>query len=438
MVVRLEARGRPLGTLTLARSDPDRPFGEEDLKLMEDLASRASSALINARLYRDIQEDDRRKNEFLAMLAHELRNPLAPIRNAVEILRRVGREGGDLGWANDVIARQVEQMVRMVDDLLDVSRITGGKIQLRMERVDAASIISQAVETSRPLIESRRHSLRVDLPPEPIWVEADRARLAQVLSNVLNNAAKYTGDGGRIDLTAAREGGDAIFRVRDTGIGIPPSMLSRIFDLFTQVDRSLDRSEGGLGIGLTLSRRLMEMHGGAVEARSEGPGRGSEFLLRLPAVHGPESRSEPAAGSNGASADAAEPSRRSRVLIVDDNVDSARSLARLLRLSGHEVETAGDGPGALDQIVTLNPNVVLLDIGLPGMDGFEVARRIRSLPESGNMVLVALTGYGRQEDRNRSRESGFDHHLVKPVELDVLFSLLDANGVDCLEHQKKA
>jgi signal transduction histidine kinase/DNA-binding response OmpR family regulator len=434
MVLPLEARGRVMGTLALngGTSGP-RPVAD-DRRLAEDLAGRAAIAIDNARLYRDIQEDDRRKNEFLAMLAHELRNPLAPIRNAVKILQQIGADEGDLGWACGVISRQVEQMVRLVDDLLDISRITGGKIQLHKETLDVATAVSYAVETSRPLVEARNQTLSVEMPREPIWVQADKARLSQVLANVLNNAAKYTGDGGRIDLAVGRDGDDVVFRVRDTGIGIPADMLTKVFDLFTQVDRSLDRAEGGLGIGLTLVRRLMEKHGGSVQARSEGPGRGSEFLLRMPALPaaGPcvGAPPSPSAGSEGRNGDLGPPGghqrpSRSRILIVDDNTDAARSLARLVRLAGHDVVTADDGPGALAKIGEFNPEFILLDIGLPGMDGYEVARNIRARPDSGGTVLIALTGYGREEDRNRSRESGFDHHFVKPVELDALFALFD-------------
>jgi signal transduction histidine kinase/DNA-binding response OmpR family regulator len=423
MILPLEARGRVLGALTLATGPSDRQFGAGDLSLAEDLAGRAAIAIDNARLYRDIQEDDRRKNEFLAMLAHELRNPLAPIRNSVKILQESGIEDAELGWASDVIARQVEQMVRLVDDLLDISRITGGKIQLRMEPVDVAQIVSLALETSRPLIESRNHALTVELPNEPVWVKADQARFSQVLSNVLNNAAKYTADGGQILLTVGCEGEEAVFRVRDTGIGIPSEMLSEVFDLFTQVDRSLDRSQGGLGIGLTLVRRLVDLHGGVVQALSEGPGRGSEFILRIPAI----AEVKPESGEP-LRRDLRERSSPCRILIVDDNADSAKSLARLLQLSGHEVSMAHDGPAALHQFEVNEPAFVLLDIGLPGMDGYEVARSIRERPDSGRIVLVALTGYGREEDRRKSREAGFDHHLVKPVEFETVLSLLESHG----------
>jgi signal transduction histidine kinase/DNA-binding response OmpR family regulator len=445
MVIPLEARGGALGAIALATGPSGRSFGVKDLKLAEDLASRAAIAIINARLYRNIQEDDRRKNEFLAMLAHELRNPLAPIRNAVEILRQLNRGEGELGWASDVIGRQVEQMVRLVDDLLDISRITGGKIQLRKEPSLVAPVVSSAIETSRPLIEGRNQTLEVSLPAEPLWVEADRARLGQVLANLLNNAAKYTGDGGRIGIDVRREGPDAVFRVSDTGVGIPPEMISRVFDLFTQVDRSLDRSEGGLGIGLTLVRRLIEMHGGSVQARSDGPGLGSEFILRLPALESPAllngvhipALADPIGRAMSAADDGRVGPSPLRIMIVDDNEDSARSLARLLRFAGHEVDTAGDGPSALEQIEANPPDVVLLDIGLPGMDGYEVARTLRTRPGPCPRLVVALTGYGRDEDRARSRDAGFDRHFVKPVELESLLSLLDSHRTAIHENRNE-
>ena len=277
------------------------------------------------------------------------------------------------------------------------------------------------METSRPLIESKGLDLTTELPADPVWVEADRARLSQVLSNVLNNAAKYTAEGGRISLAVGSEAQEAIFRVRDTGVGIPAEMLPKVFDLFTQVDRSLDRSQGGLGIGLTLVRRLMELHGGSVQALSEGPGLGSEFVLRMPSIA--RVAAGAGAGDRAPSPDR-EPSECYRILIVDDNADSARSLSRLLRLSGHEVSTVHDGPAALEQIEALDPEFIFLDIGLPGMDGYEVARSIRRRSDAGGVVLVALTGYGREEDRRRSHDAGFDHHLVKPVELETLLTLI--------------
>jgi signal transduction histidine kinase/DNA-binding response OmpR family regulator len=420
IVVPLRARGRFLGTIALARHDPDRCYALPDLRLSEDLADRAAIAIDNARLYRDIQENDRRKNEFLAMLAHELRNPLAPIRNAVEVLRRLDLKDENLQWASDVIWRQVEQMVRLVDDLLDISRINGGKIQLRRQPVDLAQAVTRAVETSRPLIDARRHKLSVVLPTRPVHVDADLVRLAQAISNLLNNAAKYTGEGGKIDLKVVRVGGEAVLRVRDNGVGIAAEMLPRVFDLFTQADRSLDRSQGGLGIGLTLVRRLIQMHGGSVSALSEGANRGSEFVVRLPVLAG--ARTQSLAGC-------ADPAERldhqpRRILIVDDHPDVTGSLARLLRLSGHEVRTAPSGPAALEELPVYRPEIVLLDIGLPEMDGHEVAQLIRKQPGMESIVLIALTGYGQDEDRRRSREAGFDHHFVKPVDIDALLSVV--------------
>jgi signal transduction histidine kinase/DNA-binding response OmpR family regulator len=419
IVVPLHARGRTLGTIALALQSPERAYRPADFALAEDLAGRAALAIDNARLFRNIQENDRRKNEFLAMLAHELRNPLAPIRNAVEILRMSDIKDHDLQWANDVIARQVEQMVRLVDDLLDISRISGGKIHLRKEPVDVALAVARAVETSQPLITARKQELQVSLPPEPIVVDADLVRLAQVLSNLLNNAAKYTGEGGNISLMIIREDNDAVFRVRDNGIGISPEMLSQVFDLFAQASRSLDRSQGGLGIGLTLVRRLVELHGGSVQAQSDGANRGSEFVVRLPISTRPLSEREPS--KNGSRMQVVAPRR---ILIVEDMPDVAKSLARLLRLVGHHVVTALDGRSALEELSTSTFDVVLLDIGLPGMDGFEVARAVRRQPCADSLVLVALTGYGQEDDRLRSREAGFDYHLTKPVDFDTLLGIL--------------
>jgi signal transduction histidine kinase/DNA-binding response OmpR family regulator len=419
LLLPLLARGRTLGVLSLAMGESGRRFGRDDVALAEDLAGRAAIAIDNARLYRDIREADRRKNEFLAMLAHELRNPLAPIRNAAQVLRLLGLENPTLDWARDVLDRQVGQMVRIVDDLLDVSRITRGKIQLRTEPVDVAAVVARAVETSRPLIDARRHGLSVALPPEPLRAEADPARLAQVLANLLNNAAKYTEEGGQIWLDVAREAGEVVFRVRDTGIGIPREMLASVFELFTQADRSLDRSQGGLGIGLTLVKSLVEMHGGSVRASSEGPGKGSEFVVRLPALP-----ADPPPPSANGSREVAGAGARRRVLVVDDNVDGADSLAILLRAARHEVAVSHDGAAALREAEAFRPEVVLLDIGLPGMSGYEVARRLRQLPGLEGVLLVALTGYGQDEDRQRSRDAGIDHHLVKPADPQALQQLL--------------
>lgn len=416
LVVPLQARGRTLGILSVALGVSGRNYTADDLALARDLAGRAALAIDNARLYRDIQDGDRRKNEFLAMLAHELRNPLAPIRNAVQVLRKLDLRDDDLHWANDVITRQVEQMVRLVDDLLDISRITGGKIQLQREPVDIATVIARAVETSRPLIDARRHELSVTLPCEPLIVDADKVRLAQVLANLLNNAAKYTSDGGQIWLNVECAPDEVVFRVRDSGIGISKEMLSSVFDLFTQANHSLDRSQGGLGIGLTLVRRLVELHGGAVQALSDGANRGSEFVIRLPIL---AERFVAGVPTNGQRHDNSERPTR-RVFVVDDNEDSSRSLARLLRMNGHDVRIALDGPSALAELAEFTPDVVLLDIGLPGMDGFEVARAIRRMPGGDQVTLVALTGYGQDDDRRRSREAGFNQHMIKPIDFDAL------------------
>lgn len=419
-VLPMVARGRIVGAVLLARSG-DRPsFDRDDCRLAEELALRGAIAIDNIGLYRSIREADRRKDEFLAMLAHELRNPLAPISNAVEIMRLRGPEHSELDWARDVIARQVQHLVRLVDDLLDVSRITRGKIRLKLEPIDLAAAVSSAVETSRPLIEGRRHRLVVEMPAEAIWVKADPARLAQVLANLLNNAAKYTEEGGSIRLSVARDGGQAVIRVRDSGVGIPPEMLAGIFDLFTQVDRSLDRSQGGLGIGLTLVQRLVQMHGGSVEARSDGPGHGSEFVVRLPML----TAFQPPRLATPPPAERALAAGHLRILVVDDHADAAVSLSMLLRLDGHEVHMVHSGPAALDAVRELHPDVVMLDIGLPEMDGYEVARRLRAEPGGADLSLVAVTGYGQDEDQRRCRAAGFDHHLVKPVDPQALSTLL--------------
>ncbi|NQV26682.1 MAG: PAS domain S-box protein [Rhodopirellula sp.] len=363
---------------------------------------------------------DRRKDEFLAMLSHELRNPLAPISNAVHLLRMRKNEEPLQQKARVIIERQLTQLTHLVDDLMEVSRITTGSVQLRLDRVIVSGIVERAVETARPLIDQRRHQLTVSLPPQPIWLKADASRLEQVVVNLLTNAAKYTDEGGHIWLSVQEDGTDCVLRVRDTGVGIAPDLLPRVFDLFTQAERSLDRSQGGLGIGLALVQRLVEMHHGKVEVHSS-LGQGSEFVVCLPMVltAEPQSPSSPT--------EKARPTVPSlRVLVVDDNVDTAGSLAMLLEASGHEVRIAHDGPTALQAAIDNKPDVVLLDIGLPGMDGNEVAKRIRQQPELENVVLVAMTGYGQDSDRKRSHEAGFDHHLVKPVELSALEKLLAA------------
>jgi signal transduction histidine kinase len=425
MVLPLLARNKALGALTLAQAASGRTFSAADQALAVELAGRAASAIDNARLYRDVQEADRRKNDFLAMLAHELRNPLAPIRNAVQVMRLRGLDEPDLRDLRDLIDRQVQHLARLVDDLLDVSRITRDKIQLQAEAVDLAEVVARALETSRPLLDAHNQELTVTLSPEPLLVHGDRVRLAQVLGNLLNNAAKFTAHGGRVWLKVTREDDDAVLHVRDNGVGIPADMLFAVFDLFTQVDRSLDRSQGGLGIGLTLVKRLVELHGGRVQAFSPGPNQGSEFVVRLPALALAPARLATVNGASAAKGGPGRPAAR-RVLVVDDNADAACSLALLLRLSGHEVKVCHDGPAALEAAASYRPEVVLLDIGLPGMDGYAVARRLRALPGPGPALLAALTGYGQEDDIRRSREAGFDQHLVKPVDPELLTNLLAA------------
>jgi PAS domain S-box-containing protein len=367
-----------------------------------------------------LKEADRRKDEFLAMLGHELRNPLAPIRNAIHILQLVAPSDERVRRPLDVIDRQARQLAGLVDDLLDVSRITRGQINVRKQALDLATVVAQAVETSRPLMEERRHRFELQLPPDSIYVEADPTRLAQVILNLLNNAAKYTEEGGRIWLTVERRDAEVVLRVRDTGMGISADMLPKIFEPFTQVEQTLDRAQGGLGIGLTLVRRLVEIHGGSVRAFSEGRGRGSEFVVRLPVLlEAPPPR--PANGVSGAKD--AKPSRR--ILIVDDNKDSAESLAMLMRLLGHDVHTAHDGEAGLHAAAQFDPDIVLLDIGLPRLDGLEVARRLRGDLGLRDALLIAMTGYGQDEDRRRSQGAGFDAHLVKPVDFNELQALLE-------------
>jgi PAS domain S-box-containing protein len=371
-----------------------------------------------------LREADRQKDEFLATLAHELRNPLAPVRNAVQVMRIKGPPTPELEWARDVIDRQMQHMTRLVDDLLDVSRITRNRVELRRERVSLTRVVHGAVETSRPQIDAMGHTLNVTLPVEPIELDADVTRLAQVFSNLLNNAAKFTERGGRIGLVAEREGSDVVVTVSDNGIGLPSNMLSKVFDLFIQVDRSLERSRTGLGIGLTMVKRLVEMHGGSVTARSEGIGRGSTFVVRLPIPVAlpaalPDIVSSGLLDREGVAR---------RVLIVDDNNDAAVSLSILLASLGYETRTEADGESALETAESFEPEVVLLDIGLPRMNGYEVARRIRQRPWGSQAALIAVTGWGKEEDRRRTLEAGFDDHLVKPVDPTVLLSRLRSLG----------
>jgi PAS domain S-box-containing protein len=364
---------------------------------------------------------NRRKDEFLAMLSHELRNPLAPILNAVHILRLQKDEDAIQQQAKAVVERQVGKLTRLVDDLLEVSRITTGSIRLQREQIDLRAIAERARETVRPLIEQRGHELVTSLPPEPIWLLADALRMEQIVVNLLTNAAKYTGEAGHIRLIVQQEGGEAVLRVQDSGVGISPEVLPRIFDLFAQADKSLARSEGGLGIGLTLVKRIAEIHGGRVEAFSEGLGHGSEFIVRVPLALPPSSRLESATPK---AAEMAMDSRILRVLVVDDNHDSADTVAMLLRRSGHDVRVVYSGEEALEEGPEFRPNIVVLDLGLPEMDGYEIARRLRQNPQLKNSRFVALSGYGQESDLERSRKEGFDAHLVKPASFEKLEEVL--------------
>jgi CheY-like chemotaxis protein/nitrogen-specific signal transduction histidine kinase len=371
-----------------------------------------------------LQDADRRKNAFLATMSHELRNPLAAIANAARLLELAGRGEPRLDAARDVLGRQIAHLVRLVDDLLDVSRIATGKISLRREPVDLAGVVARAVETALPQVTERRQRLTVSVPPEPLWVDGDPVRLAQVVANLLANAVKYTGEEGRIELGLGRIAeamptAAAVLRVKDTGIGIAPEVLPRIFDLFSQGEPDLARPEGGLGVGLALVRELVALHGGSVRVASAGPGEGTEFEVRIPMI---------AAPARAPAAPAERPARPGtgarRVLVVDDNQDSAESLAALLEVLGHEVHAAHDGRQALELAGRLAPDLVLLDIGMPEMSGHEVARRLRADTGLRNTVLIALTGYGTDEDRRASREAGFDGHLVKPIDFDALERIL--------------
>jgi signal transduction histidine kinase len=368
-----------------------------------------------------LKEADRRKDEFLAMLAHELRNPLAPIRTALEVERQPGADHTAITRARETMARQLSNMVRLIDDLLDVSRITKGKVELRRERVELAAVLGTAIETSRPLIEAGRHELKTTLPTTPVWLDADPTRLAQVVSNLLNNAAKYTPEGGSIRLSAAVTPGPkgkwVEIRVADNGTGIPPDVLPRMWDMFAQADRTIGRSQGGLGIGLTLVKWLVELHGGAVHAWSGGKGQGSEFIVRLPVTEATDVPRDHTTSK-------AQKSPTRRILVVDDNVDGRETMAMLLELSGHAVRTAEDGPSALRVADEFRPDVILLDIGLPGMDGYQVAQQIRANPALHQVRLIALTGWGQDSDRERSQHAGFDLHLVKPVDPVALSQVL--------------
>ena len=398
-----DAAGRPTAFATVSQDVTERKRLEDDLR----------------RLAADLSDADRRKDEFLATLAHELRNPLAPIGNMLEVMKRAAGDAETLARARDTMERQLAQMVRLVDDLLDLNRITHGRLELRTGPTVLATVIAQAVEAARPLIDQAGHRLRVELPDEPIRLNADPARLTQVFANLLNNSSKYTPPGGTITVSARRVGDDVVVAVRDDGLGIPRDKLASVFDMFTQVDRSVERSQGGLGIGLTLVKRLVEMHGGSVAVQSDGEGRGSEFEVRLPLLL------EPLAEQASAPVEAEPPAQSRRILVVDDNSDSAVSLAMLLEITGNETHTAHDGLEAIAAIERHRPDVVLLDIGLPKLNGHEVCRHVRAQPWGRDITIIALTGWGQDDDRRKSREAGFDGHLVKPVDYGALKELLN-------------
>jgi signal transduction histidine kinase len=385
----------------------------------EELVANVRALLRLGRVERELRDMDRRKDEFLAILAHELRNPLGPIRNAVELLRSLDPHSSPAQEnARRVILRQTDHMVRLVDDLLDVSRISQGKITLRRAELELCALLRSAVETAEPNIAARRHALTVKLPDHEIWVDGDSVRLTQVVGNLLNNAAKFTPPGGRIALAACLEGPDAVIRVTDNGIGIAPEQAGSIFDLFAQAGHSPDRVQDGLGIGLSLVRTLVNLHGGSVSVQSPGPGQGSTFEVRLPTL-----ARTPAADGTDCSAEVAAPQRAAdsyRILVVDDNVDSAEIVSALLQFAGHEVHMAHDGAGAIEAALRLLPDVVFLDIGLPDMSGVEVAAALRGYPQLAKTVLVALTGYGQDKDRMGAMAAGFNHHLTKPVNMETL------------------
>ncbi len=424
--VPLHARGRPLGVMTLV-AEGARRFSLLDVALATELGARCAAALEIARLdeqlarARHAEAEARgrgeRKDDFLALLGHELRNPLAPLRSALEVLRRAP-DPALAERARGIMERQVVHMTRLLDDLLDVSRITRGKVQLRTERLALQDVVTHALELARPLLEARRHRVDVELPPEPLWVSGDQVRLEQVVANLLANAARYTPSGGNVGVALARTEQGATLRVRDDGVGIERGLLTKIFEPFTQV-RPLGASSAGLGIGLTLVRELVVLHGGRVEARSSGLGHGSEFVVTLPTLDVPPGE-EPRPMS---SADAPPPPSALRILLVDDNEDATETLAEILRISGHEVRTAYDGTAALAAAPRFGPDVVILDIGLPDMSGHEVARALRAAGLDG-AVLVGLSGFGAPEDHDRAREAGFDHYLLKPTSLAEIEALL--------------
>jgi PAS domain S-box-containing protein len=425
LAVPLQVKGEIIGVISTAHREI-RTFSQADIDLLQAFADQAALAMRNVQLFAreqaaraEAEAANRAKDQFLALLAHELRNPLAPIVTATTLLRRPDAPAAVVEQSAGIVARQAGNLARLLDDLLDVSRITRGRIELRPETVSIADAVTRALETTRPLVDERGQIVSVQLPATPMFVEADPTRLEQIIVNVLNNASKYTPPAGHISVLASREGDEAVLRIRDTGVGIPAEMLPRIFELFVQGDQSLAHTSGGLGIGLTLVHRLVELHHGRLEASSEGPGRGSEFTIGLPL-----SRTETAPATA-----VAIPARcpASAVLLIEDNADARQSLRTLLEQDGHRVDDAADGPSGLDRAETTRPDIVLIDIGLPRMDGYEVARRIRARRGTAP-ILVAITGYGRADDRRLSLEAGFDAHLTKPVTPEQLAQVLAAEA----------
>ena len=414
IAVPIVIREKVVGVIQFVSSDSGRRYAAADLQLAMELAHRAGIAVENAKLYQELKEAQQQKDEFLAMLAHELRNPLAAIKYANQLAKIQGRAEDE---TEEIIDRQVTNLAHLIDDLLDVSRITRDKIQLQREMIDASTLVDRAVATVKQTVDARQQSFSVDCSKDPMPLDVDSTRIEQIFANLLSNAAKYTPEGGTIAVRCFRQDGQAVFQVRDSGVGIPSDMLPRVFDLFTQVDKSLDRSQGGLGIGLTVARKLAEMHGGSVTAKSEGLGSGSEFTVRLPISDKTLETKAPAAPVMRGSAPR-------KILVVDDNLDTARSIAALLRRAGHEVEIAHDGPTALKVARDFQPEAILLDIGLPIIDGYRVAETLRRESAFAKVLLIAISGYGQADDRKRSRAAGFDDHLIKPVDFRELLRIL--------------
>jgi signal transduction histidine kinase/ActR/RegA family two-component response regulator len=414
-----DGKGRVVGASKIARDITAQKQAEEENKRLYEALKDSENR------YRMLAETltaaDRKKDEFLATLAHELRNPLAPIRNSIQLLQMQAAKGGELDNVHAIIDRQVYQMTRLVDDLMDVSRISQGRIRLRKEKINLEEVVRTAIEMARPVMEEARHELNVELPKLPIMLDGDPIRLAQVVANLLNNAAKYTEDEGMISLTVKRQDSEAVITVIDNGIGIATEHLPLVFEMFSQEAPALQRSQGGLGIGLSLVKGLVELHGGTVSAHSRGTGLGSEFEVRLPIVSRPR---EISSDLDSGMIDGSD--RLCRVLIVDDNRDHAESLGMLLELKGHETKTASDGTEGIDKAKSFKPEVILLDIGMPKLNGYECAQRIRQQPWGQDVVLVALTGWGQEQDKRMAMEAGFDHHLTKPVDSETLERILAA------------